>query len=286
MWTRLRISGSFILGCLVLLAGVPGYGNPRVRPVAQDQPQGAVSSLGFVSDVLTDRPFYLGGEVAKVDVTIRNDLLGFPINGLLELHVLPDDDPLGGGGEEEGTPIYSGTRVVQRPPGTGTMEVVERFYVPLPTTTMLYHAMARWRPADAIDFNAPVATGFGVRPNIPGVPEDILTFNEVTVNVPAVRAALKAGPPLLAGGCNPANPTASTQSSLGTAGRKRSEPATVGTQQDDDNRSGVRRRYHPATDGKVDQAGSSPLSPGENANCGWEMRLPPDPVVLPIDASH
>ena len=260
MWTKLRTASSLVCGFLVLLAGGPAYSSP-VRPTAQDQPAGTVSSLGFVSGVLTDQPFYLGGQVATVDVTIRNNPVWAPIFGLLELHILPDDDPLGGGGEQEGAPIYSGTRVVNSPPGSGATGVVERFYVPLPAPATLYHAVARWKPAGAIDFDEPVATRFGVRPDIPEVPEEILTFSEVTVNVPGVRAALKAGQPLATGACAPTKRAESTQSPTGAAG---------------------------LVDGKLSAApsGGSILSPGENTTCGWEMRLPPDPVFLPIDASR
>ena len=272
MSTPLRISSSLVLGFLVLFAGVPIYGGFPVRPEAKDQPAGTVSS-GFISGVLTDRPFYLGGETAAVDVTIRNDSLR-AINGLLELHIVPDDDPLGGGSDQEGTAIYSGTRIVMRPPGSGPTDVVERFFVPLPAPARLYHAMARWRSAGAIDFETPVAIRFGVRPNIPEVPQEVLTFSQVTIDVPAVRASLKAGPPMTAGGCS-------------TSGTSESGKAWRYVNDWENSRRGLPRGVRPDHEKTAEPAPSGgTMSPGENANCGWEIRLPSDPVTLPIDASR
>ncbi len=263
---RSRLLLFSVLALLAPMGGIVDGAIPRAIEAPGVMSLGA-SPYGYIFSVATDRPFYRGGETAMVDVTIRSDAAGAPIFGYLEVYVFPDDDPLGGGTQQEGSPIYSATRVVQQPPSpTGPTEAVEHFLVALTTPSSLYHAAARWQPSGAITFDEPVGIEFGVRPDIPGVPLEILTFAEIAIDVPAVRAALKVGlAPVASGGCI---------ESSGTA------PASTSSVLEQPSLTRLETFKRPL----INDPGQ-PV-PGDTSGCGWEVRVPPEAVTLPLEGSR
>lgn len=162
---------------------------------AEIPPAGVAASAplgGHVASVSTPVAFYLGGESAQIDVVLATDGTGSELAGNVWLLVAPHLDPLGAGDGEMGPPILDERRSIQLSANpSAPAAVTQRFEVVLPAAPTLYHAVALWQPLGT-SAQEPVASSFGVRPDLPEVPEDILTFTEVSVDASAIAAALHA----------------------------------------------------------------------------------------------